>query len=118
MLAYAAVWNSRMSDRELNWEKRPHESWVLAPYTGGEGMRTTFSLWDWYLGSHQLLAKHRSLFSCWVVSFFPIFYIQIPFITIHLGTLPGIQCFIEGDVNLISNGTASLIVILKFGNTF
>ena len=58
------------------------------------------------------------LFSCWVVSFFPIFYIQIPFITIHLGTLPGIQCFIEGDLNLISNGTASLIVILKFGNTF
>ena len=71
-----------MSDCELNWEKRPHESWVLAPCTGGEGMHTTFSLWDWYLGSHHLLAKHRSLFSGWAVSFFPIFYIQIPFITL------------------------------------
>ena len=112
------VWNSCTSDCELNWEKRSHESWVLAPCTGGEGMHTTFSLWDWYLGPHHLLAKHRSFFSCWVVSFFPISYIQIPFITIHLGTLSGVQCLIKGDFNLISNGTASLIVILEFGNTF
>lgn len=118
MLAYTAVCNSRMSDRERNWEKCPYESWVLAPCTAGEGMHTTFSLWDWYLGSHHLLAKHRNVFSCWVAYFFPIFYIQIPFITVHLGTLPGIQCLTEGDFNLISNGTASLIMILKIGNIF
>ena len=114
------VWNGCMSEFDLNGVKSPVRDSYWHIVLVEEGCILFLSLWEWYLRYYHLLPKPRNSFQSFGFKccFSPYLYEKLLNYQFTLALFLAAQCYIKGELNLVTNSTASTIVVLTFGSTF